>query len=439
LTAAVGGRRTFTLRGFSICPPAGAQEAPKGDSTDLAAYNVVDSNSGAVLMTVRIGHNIQEAPENSSLTEYAGKLAAQLALDQDFHSEAATAATASEPVSAPPAAFTTTAAGKGAIELRGGVGRGNLQRFRRDYWVLMETSPKQFLSLQFTGPAAQREGILRSSQSVMATLQLFDPVPLRKSLEAARVNAEKLLAGLTRDKVLSVLAKSDYWLAAMRGEQLAGFVHLTESVGYEGQIEGVKVVVQSALIADDGSRLLSRQDLFSSTDRVLERWEQRSVTLGRDGNEVGRSRRFGMRQHDQLEVQTVTGPHDTLSLSKQIPEAICLPLAFSPLLPRLIDRTPGAMYALAQYDPASEDVAMRVVRVVGPGSLTLGGQTFAVTEIDDRPDVDGPLTKLYVDASALPLKCVITDATGRQTLMQRTTAAFIAQHFPTELKRFETP
>lgn len=442
LSSALGPRRTFTLRGFSMCPPAGAQEARKGESVDLALYNVVDPSSGQVLMMMRIWHSTELKETVTVLSDYANKLRQQLVLDQDFHQEGYTATATSEPTTPPPAAGqTTTIAGKPAIDLRGNVGRGNVERFRRDFWVQVEPaqSPNQFLVIQFIGPIAQREGILRASQACINSLQFFDPTAIRASLEAARERAEQLLKALTREKVLSVLSREDYWMAAVRGDRVVGFMHFTESIAYQGKQEGVQVMVQSAFLADDGSRVLSRQEMFSTADRVNERWEQRGITLGADGNDVGRHRQFAARQHNQLVVQTVTGPHDTISQVKQIPESICLPLAFSPLVGRLVEKTPGAQYAFAQYDPANEEVAMRVVRVVGPANVNIGAQAYGVTEIEDRPDVDGPLTKLYIDAAGLPLKWVTTDAAGRQTVVQRTTAAAIAQRFAAELKRFEMP
>jgi hypothetical protein len=441
LSGAVGPRRVFSLRGFSICPPAAAQEARKGDSTSLAIFNVVDPASGQLLMTMDVIHNAERKEEVTSLADYGTKLVQQLALDQDFHAESTAPGAAGQTAPAAATAQVTTLAGKPALEIHGSVGRGSIERFRRDYWVLIQgrepNQPSQFLVIRFTGPMAQREGILAASQASAGTLELFDAAPIRARHAADRAGAEQWLASLTREKVLAAVSSQDYWLAVVRGGQVVGFMHYVESIGNQNKTPGVQVVIESALVAQDGSRLLTRQEMFSTADRVNERWEQRGVTLGADGNEASRHQQFCVKQHDRLVVQTVTGPHSTHSQVKEIPEPICLPLAFSPLLPRLLDRSAAAQYVFAQYDPVSEEVAMRVVRVVGPTNVTISGRSFAATEIEDRPDVDGPLTKLYVDGSGLPLKWVTTDSSGSQMTVQRTTAAAIAERFGPELKRFE--
>ncbi len=76
--------------------------------------------------------------------------------------------------------------------------------------------------------------------------------------------------------------------------------------------------------------------------------------------------------------------------------------------------------------------------MVGPKTIAIAGSSYNVTELEDRSDVDSPATRMYVDASGLPLRWTMTDQQGREICVQRTTAEAIAKRFAPELKRFES-
>ncbi len=326
----------------------GAQDGRRGDAIDLASYNLVDGQTNQVVMIMRVYTVVtgKEAGDpQANLEAYAAKLVPQLAADQDF-------------TVTPGTGHTITVAGKQVLDLRGSVGKGSVQRFRRDIWITSQ--PGAFVVLQFVGPIAQRDGILTASQGVINSVQFFDAAAIVRSHEQGRRRAEVLLAKLTPQHVLSCLARQDYWMGVMRGDQVIGFMHFTESIVNQGKSEGIHVLVQSANINDDGSRTLSRQDLYSEADRTNERCDLLSATYSGD-KEVARSQQSIVRQHDKLVVQTVTGPSSTKSQVKDMPENISLPMAFSLLLPRILNGAAAAEYAFAQYDPASDDVAMRLV------------------------------------------------------------------------------
>ena len=300
------------------------------------------------------------------------------------------------------------------------------------------TQPNQFLVIQFEGPAARQGQIVQASLASIQTLELFDPAPHKARHEADCRRAETMLSGLSPQRVLSALAREDCWMAVIRDQRVVGFLHFREQPGRQGPQEGLRVFVRSAMLGKDGTRTLTRQELFSSADRRTERWEMFSVMFSGE-RETARTHQFGLKQHDRLVAQTVVGPHDTQSRDMPVPQAVYLPLAFSPLLPRLLDRSAPGACAFAQYDPAGEELTMRTVRVIGPARVTLGGQSYPAVLLEDQPTLDGPVTRLYVDGAGLPLQLVMDDGAGGQTIIQRTTAEAIRQRFADELQRFEAP
>ncbi len=404
----LGPRFTDSLRGLSLQPPAGAEMRRETGGASLVQFSLRDGQTGAVAVSMYLLEATVREGVADDLAAYAQALAEDLRREQGY------ALTAE-------AVQLTTVAGQPAIDLRGPIGQV-AKTYCRQVWIQRE--PGHFLVVQVRGPLDQAPRVNRLSDASLATLELFDPDQARRQREQDLARGSDLLAGLTLERFRQVIAPRDYWLAVLQKGRMIGFVHYTESLGTRLEAEGLLIERETVLTGPDGSQTLSKEVLFATPDRQLERYDTQAVLINPSGQSTPH-REFGLKQADLLLVQVVTSPTTTADKQLQLPAEIYLPLAMSPLAPRLVDLDQPGSYGFAVYNPAGQNIELRTLTVVGSSTVRLGGQEFPATLLTDQMALDAPRSRVYVDAVGLPLRIEAEDG----TVLQQTTAQAILAQF----------
>jgi hypothetical protein len=256
-------------------------------------------------------------------------------------------------------------------------------------------------------------------------------------LEERRKNlarAAEVLAGLKEAGLRPLLAGEPYYfLLQLKGETI-GFLSISEALAQSGKDRGLRVVRGGALTLPGQPRRLTREELFATADRKVERW-RRVVVDGR-GQEAVASVSEAIKQQDLLLVQTKQAGRPTPSRKRTLPSAIrpaYLPGAFDVLAPRLIDRSKPATYGFAVYNAAANDFDLRTLSVVGPETITLAGKQVAAVRLVDQMARDAPAASLWVDQKGLLLRM----QTAEGVKMERIDRTAVAVKFAAELVELE--
>jgi hypothetical protein len=322
-------------------------------------------------------------------------------------------------------------AGKPAMHFRG-IWKGALELWRRQTWV--QIKPAEYLVLNIAGPISDKAEMDKVLTKVTGTLKLFDPSAVLKERAANLARGSALLAGLDEAKLRAVLAEEPfYYLVQLKGKSI-GFVKITEAVGTVGLDRGLRVVRVGALKLPGQPRRLTREELFATADRKVERW--RRIVIDGEGPAAVKSVSEAIKQHDVLLMQTRQSGRPVPSRQRKVPAAIrpaYLPVAFDALVPRLLDRTRPATYGFAVYNAAANDFDLRLLRVVGPEKITFAGRRVDAVRLGDRMAQDSPWAELWVDEKGFMLRM----ATPGGPTMNRAGRKAVAVSFGAELGELE--
>lgn len=431
----LGPRFVDSLRGMSICPPAGAEVARKFTGVE---FDLRDKKTGAIRLAMRVQPGEERKVDTADLQEYARRLALQLRADQNFEVRMDTLRT-------------MEVGGKPAIDLRGVTGGGNFGLFRRDVWV--RTTPNRFWVVRTTGPATDEETIVRVSDASLKTMRFVDPEAARALREQQLSRGAALLERLDRDDIVRQVAPRDYWLAILVDGKLRGFSYFQEQVTYRDGEQGLSVLNKTAFVNEDQT-ILSRQEMFATFDRRMGNWQASNVIL-QDGKEIARDKRFGIKQAELLLVQTEVAPGELRDTKHKVPTGIFVPMALTPVLPRLVASSylleglpealqrldtkggEGGAFGFAYYSSVTDRIEMRTLQMQGPRNLTISGRSYQAQLLEDQMSADAEPAEVYLGADGLPLKIISRDPNGRVTVLQQTTGEAIRKHFADELRMIQ--
>ncbi len=408
-TTTLGSWHTDSLLGYALRRPAGAEMRRETSPNELVRFNLRDSRTGAVRVCMRIMQATEKKQDTDKLAVYAKRLADQLKTQQGYALE-------------PGYPRLTMAGGKPAIEFLGPMGVGSAKLLCRDVWVL--TEPKRFLVIRTAGPLGARADVIRHSRASIQTLRFFDPTAARKKRQAELARGAAVLESLTPARIRQAVAKRDYWLVIIAKGKMLGFIHYTEKTASREHTQGVLVTSEMVIKAKSGPRSITRQDMYASFDRKIERWETTTAVPG--GKQLDYE--LGLKQNELLALQHIRRGLVPKDSSLKAPTKIYLPLAMSPMLPRLLDRTKPGTYAFAQYDSRRRTFALRTVEVVGPRKITIGNRSFDTVLMRQQMSPDDPKADVYLAANGLPLKVVPAEG----ATLQQTTAEAVRRGFPEE-------
>ena len=323
-------------------------------------------------------------------------------------------------------------AGKPAMHFRG-TWQGALKLWRRQTWV--EVKPAEYLVLNIAGPITDKAAMDKVLTAVAGTLKLFDPsaVLAERSQNLSRGSA--VLGALTRAKLEAVLTgEPSYFLLRLKGKTI-GFVRITEAIvrrdkdqGPLGTPKGGLSVGRIGALKPPGEpRRLTREELFATVDRNVERW--RRIVVDGEGTSAVRSVSEGIKQEDLLLVNTIRSGRPTPSRQRRLPAKLApayLPAAFDVILPRMIDRTKPAAYGFVVYGAAANDFDLRILRVVGAESITHAGRGVAAVRLTDRMAPDAPSADLWVDEKGLLLMMRTADGLTMERVRQKAVSGIFA-------------
>jgi len=412
---APAGLYTDEFNGFSLQPPAGVERLRETSPRRLVCWARRDPKTRAIRWSLEVLRTRHE-PSKLPPKEYADAIARQLASVSRFHVESTELG---------------KVAGKPAMHFRG-IWKGALELWRRQTWV--QINPDEYLVLNIAGPIADKAEMDKALTRVAGSLKLFDPSAVLKERAENLARGSALLAGLDEAKLRAVLAEEpSYYLVQLKGKPI-GFVKITETVGNLGPDRGLRVIRAGALKLPGEPRRLTREELFATADRKVERW--RRIVIDGEGTAAVKSVSEAIKQQDVLLMQTKRSDRPLPSRQRKVPAAIrpaYLPVAFDGLVPRLMDRTRAVTYGFAVYNAAANDFDLRLVRVIGPEKITFAGRRVDTVRLGDRMAQDAPWAELWVDEKGLLLRMATPDG----PTMYRAGRKAVAATFGAELGELE--
>ncbi|MCJ7545200.1 MAG: hypothetical protein MUP47_11700, partial [Phycisphaerae bacterium] len=161
------------------------------------------------------------------------------------------------------------AAGRPAVDLRG------LRTDKKETWtrqVFILAEPSEFLTLTILGPAADRKKLLAIHQAVLDSLEVLDRKALAAQREANLAAGRELLAGLTAEKLSSVLDPEGRWMLILRDGQVVGFSVTRDRPAEVNGRAGVESRVWIRVDQPGGEGQRVEIVSFAAADRTVESW-----------------------------------------------------------------------------------------------------------------------------------------------------------------------
>jgi len=403
------------FHGFSLRPPLGAERVRESVVRRLVGWRSRDPKTGAIRWFLDVSQ-ARDKPTNLTLSAYAKALAKRFAKAGRFKVHSIELG---------------QVAGKPAMHFRG-VWTGAFELWRRQSWIRVK--PNEYLVLNIAGTQAAKQQMDALMDAVLGTLKLFDPSAALAERARNLKRGAAVLAGLSDKSLRALLVPRGYYFTIELEGRVVGFLTVTETFTRRRGSLGLRVVRCGALKLPDQPRRLTREEMFATADRKLERWKR--VVLEGEGPAGGRSVQEALKQQDLILVQTAGPSGPRRSVERRVPPALVpmyLPQAMDVVLPRLVDRGKPGTYGFAVYNPAANDFDLRTLRVVGPEQVRLGGRTVQATHMTDRMAEDAPTADLWVDQRGILLRMKTAD----KLLLQRSDRRTVASRFAAELLALE--
>ena len=318
-------------------------------------------------------------------------------------------------------------AGADAIHITGQT-TGMIVRWKKQVWIRSEK--QRFLILVIAGPTGMADQLEPIFDNVLESIELIDRDQAVKDRQASIAAGGKLLAGLTGEKLISIIHPRPQWfLFSMAGETV-GFMKVVEvktklPQTHAASIDGVGVTQWLKIqLAGDKPRML-RREAFTSADRKFERWSE-SIIIDQklSTTVIGEE---GLKKASLL-VCSRKAPGREKTNKKSMPpeiEVVYLPHAMGHLLPRLVDRSEANVYGFGAYSSEVNDFDLRTFTVIGPQKIDIGGRSVNATALTDQKTADQEPAQVWVDTSGLILKMDTADGLS----MQRASLGDVRQHY----------
>ncbi|MGC9453721.1 MAG: hypothetical protein ACP5HU_02555 [Phycisphaerae bacterium] len=404
----LGQRYTDPIHGFSLRPPVETERIRQSTPGLLVSWQKRDPGTGAIAWTLGVAEAVEE-DEPEDLERYSRTLQEKLRTQEGFKVESSSVGSLAD---------------KPAIHVEGVTG-GGLRLWQRQAWV--QVQPTRFLVFIISGPETQKDDLDDLMDAVLETLRVEDPTEAIERRRRALEQGEKLMDGLTPERVRDVFRDTrPRWYLVRMKNRTVGFMWQSASAGKWEDTEGyVAHHVLMVQIPDDQPRRMWRR-MFVTADRTEEHWQQRlEIGSGEEGITVVEE---GLKQDDRL-VATVRSGEHRQSHDKELPEhvkGIYLPEALGACLPRMLDLSQEASYGFARYDPRSNAFEMRMITIEGPREIDIAGETRQAVRATDQPSIDAEPTELLLDKDGNLLR--MTTAEGLE--MELSTAETVTRQFP---------
>jgi hypothetical protein len=405
-----------SLHGFALTPPPQTERTRETSPSRLVAWVRRDAKTNAVRWTLEVLRTVHQ-PTTLPAADYAKALAEELIRTGQFKVESTGVG---------------TVAGRTAMNLKGVLSTGPVTLWRVQTWV--QVSPRENLILSISGLLTEKQELENILATATDSLRLFDPTAILQARRDSLQRGGDLLGALTETQVRGALYPEPTYFVVEMGGQRVGFLKVTESWTVREKVPGVLVIRLGAVKVPQEPLRLSREEIFATPDRTVERWK-RTLVEG-SGSSALRTVQEAEKTGTAMRVRTARGNQRPQSDQRDFPEAVrgaYLPLAFDVLAARLVDRTRPGDWGFAVYNPESNDFEMRTIQVVGPEAINVAGKRVPAVRMTDQMGMDAPLVNLWVDARGTILRM----ETGEGLLLERSERKVVVADFAAEVLELE--
>lgn len=423
----LGDRYVDRLSGFSVCAPAGGRLNREFSPDRLVHWTAVNPKTGASVWTLSL-RRVKGNFEKVGLETYARALADRMRTEEDFHISAVTH---------------HSVGGRKAVHFRGKTA-GMLKLWRYETWLV--TGPGKFFVIAAVGPEKLEAELGALCRAVAGTLLLTDPQTAREEARENLRRGERLLAGLTDEKLAARMPREDRWYLLRSKGKVVGFRKVSELRATEKGAAGFQVTTWGLLQIPGQEARLAKRVMFTTADRRLERWkEQFQIGSGTRARSVAED---GFKQAELIVCSidrggTIDARQQTIPIRDRLVEAMkmkgmpeekikalavpaYLPRVMGQMLGRLVDLKTPASYSFATFNSATGDLDLRTFTVVGPERITLGGAPVRAVRVTDRLSPEQEAVAAWLDETGRALR---VQAAGSVT-MEHSTATAVTAHFP---------
>lgn len=406
----LGVRYTDAFRGFSLCPPAGAQRVRETSTRRLVGWVQRDDKTRAIRWSLEVLQTRQK-PTKLSISDYAQAVAKELAKGQ-FKVKSTQVG---------------TVAGKPAMHFRG-IWSGALTLWRRQTWI--RTAPGEHLVLNIAGATsaqAEMDGILTA---VAGSVKLFDATPSLVERGASLKRGSTVLGKLSEKLLREKLEAKARYFTIQRSGKTVGFLRISEGMAQRERTRGAWIVRCGAMEVAGAPKQLTREELFATPDCSVERCKR--ILIAGEGKDPRRITQETLKDRNTLLAQVSEKGRPTQGRRRTVPETLMpayLPRAFDLVALRLIDLSKPRAIAFAVYNPVAHDFDLRTIRIVGPEKITLGGRQLSAVRLTDQMAADAPVASLWVDSKGLLLRMRTADG----VTLERAEKAAVIRRYAAEL------
>ena len=409
--AAEDGKYTNDFHGISFRPPAGSQHIPRMGRGPLAQWVQTQQRQQTtqLLWSLSLQQNFSKIPKQTlvqlaqSLETKIRKLPGGKVTDKTVVQAGPYKVLMLEGLTTPRAGTATKPAE--SIHFR-------------QAWI--KTQPGTYLTLKLDSIDGQSIATLWNN--LWVSLRMVDPTPFRKTLELQASNAAKFLAATSSNTTHAVLDSGPQWFLLEENGRATGWRCLhskaclrtitgrivsPDSVAgtQKGSQKGFRVRIWSYFLPagkPKNQATLAREIIFLADDNQLESW--RTVKQkGLDQTAANATSSViafdGLRQNNSIvNIVTQGTSVDTQQHRLTAKVGVCyLPKALNTLLPKLLNRTQPQAYTFTCYDHINDLLTARTVRVVGPGTVTVGSIRMRAVKLTDQLDIGLSPRSVWVD------------------------------------------
>ena len=425
--AQLGRRYHDPLHGFTIRPPLAAERQMAASPTRLVSWQVRDAGTGAIAWTLTVQQVFENRVGVGATAEKEG------AFDIQAFAKALKARLAEGGTFDPKSVEVGALGRHDAIHIAGQT-LGTLQFWQRQMWVY--TGENRFLVFTVSGPLGARQQLEKTAAAILETVEITDIKGYIQQRQLSLERGQKLLAGLTGQKLAAALAPSPQWFTLHYQGKLVGWMIQTEGRGrFEGH-DGFRIRSAAMINFPDLPVRWMARDLFSDASGELDRWLD--FTQVGEGRARQEQLEDGLKRKNAILVDFVvdgkrrSGKPFTPSADA---DPLYLPKVHEAIVYRLVDRKAQLRegYLFASYNPMYSRFDAHLITVDGVERITVDGRSYAATRMSDQKHYDVDPSTIWVDEDGLLLRMQSQD----DFVIERSSEQAVLKRYPEARKMID--
>jgi hypothetical protein len=279
------------------------------------------------------------------------------------------------------------------------------------YFVLTMTSPGQ----------VQEERAIKTFNAVLNSVRLIDRSKIREDQNERLLHFRDFYAGLTAEKIQSVLAPESFDRITQNGHDI-GYRYVVEQTEKRFDRDGFRIGIRLHVEPAGAPKVDKQAWLTCSFDHTREEWSIGAQTTAANGkqaaiSELGTTTRYSEKvfdpvngvadpkdptqprvrtqSHYELYVTRITASGTGKPIKQELPPYY-VPEALDFVLPALLAQQPPSTYMVATWDDDQKGVIRRYLDVGREQSVELDGKTVNVIPVEDRVGLEGETTIHYI-------------------------------------------